>query len=80
VKRCQMEAITVENKSAILDLDRCIGCGLCVTTCPTSALKLLKKAKETIPPTNAAMLYINILKEKYGKKKMIMKMFKLLLG
>jgi len=78
--RCQMDAITIENDLAIIDLDRCIGCGLCVTTCPTSALKLLKKEKETVPPKNAAHLYINILKEKYGKKKMIMKMFKLLLG
>jgi len=80
VKRCQMDAIIVDNKKAIINLDRCIGCGLCVTTCPTKALKLQKKDKETVPPKNTAALYINILKEKYGKKKMIMKMFKLLLG
>jgi H+/Na+-translocating ferredoxin:NAD+ oxidoreductase subunit B len=80
IKRCQMEAIYLEDKKAIIDLDRCIGCGLCVSTCPTKALKLLKKEKETVPPKNAALLYMNILKEKYGKKKMMMKMFKLLLG
>ena len=31
---------------AVVDLDRCIGCGLCVTTCTTEALSLQPKAKE----------------------------------
>jgi len=34
-KRCQMEALHLNNKKAVLDAGRCIGCGLCVTTCPT---------------------------------------------
>ncbi len=80
INRCQMDAISLDNKKAVIDLDRCIGCGLCVTTCPAHVLKLIKKEKETVPPKNTALLYMNILKKKYGKKKMIMKMFKLLLG
>jgi len=80
VRRCQMEAIVIENKKAIIDLERCIGCGLCVTTCPTTAMKLIKKEKETIPPKNMAALYMKILKVKFGKRKMMMKMLKLLLG
>lgn len=80
VERCQMEAITIENKIAIIDLGRCIGCGLCVTTCPTKTLRLIKKEKETVPPKNITALYLKILKEKFGKRKMMMKMFKLLLG
>jgi electron transport complex protein RnfB len=80
VKRCQMEAIVIEDKKAIINLERCIGCGLCVTTCPTRAMKLIKKEKETIPPKNIATLYMKILKEKFGKRKMMMKMLKLLLG
>ncbi|OQX09548.1 MAG: hypothetical protein BWK80_46790 [Desulfobacteraceae bacterium IS3] len=28
---------------AILDAARCIGCGLCVSTCPTKSLKLVRK-------------------------------------
>ncbi len=80
VKRCQMEAIVIENDKAIIDLERCIGCGLCVTTCPTTAMKLIKKEKETIPPKNMAALYMKILKVKFGKRKMMMKMLKLLLG
>jgi len=39
---------------AEIDLDRCIGCGLCVTTCPTEAMQLQPKEKHYIPPLNTA--------------------------
>jgi electron transport complex protein RnfB len=39
---------------AEIDLDRCIGCGLCVTTCPTEAMLLQPKEKHYIPPLNTA--------------------------
>jgi len=80
VSRCQMEAIRIENKKAIIDLNRCIGCGLCVTTCKTGALKLIGKRKKTIPPRNAAMLYLGILADKVSKQKMMGSMLKLLTG
>jgi Na+-translocating ferredoxin:NAD+ oxidoreductase subunit B len=80
VNRCQMEAIQIENKKAIIDLYRCIGCGLCVTTCKTEALKLMGKTKKTIPPRNAAMLYLGILSDKVTKQKMMGNMLKLLTG
>jgi electron transport complex protein RnfB len=80
VKRCQMEAIEIENKKALIDLDRCIGCGLCVTTCKQEALSLLEKTKKTIPPRNAAMLYLGILSDKVSKRKMMGNMLKLLTG
>jgi ferredoxin len=38
-----MEALHVSDKKAALDVDRCIGCGLCVTTCPTHSLSLARK-------------------------------------
>jgi Fe-S-cluster-containing hydrogenase component 2 len=44
-----MEAVSVANKKAVLDLDRCIGCGLCVSTCPTGSLSLLRKPKTKQP-------------------------------
>ena len=39
----------VADGKTVLDLDRCIGCGLCVTTCPTDALRLLRKPKTEQP-------------------------------
>jgi Fe-S-cluster-containing hydrogenase component 2 len=44
-----MEALHLENKKSILDVNRCIGCGLCVSTCPTHSLSLVRKPKEKQP-------------------------------
>ena len=33
--RCQMQALAVEGDRVALNTDRCIGCGLCVSTCPS---------------------------------------------
>jgi electron transport complex protein RnfB len=41
--RCQMQAITAEGDHVTLNTDRCIGCGLCVSTCPSGALTLVRK-------------------------------------
>lgn len=37
---CPMGAITVENKSAVIDLDECVECGVCLksNSCPTDSL------------------------------------------
>lgn len=44
LQRCQIGAIRIEEQDvAEIDLDRCIGCGLCVTTCPEEALILEPK-------------------------------------
>jgi ferredoxin len=43
--RCQMGALRLEVDKVILDRDRCIGCGLCVSTCPTDSLALVRKAQ-----------------------------------
>lgn len=80
VERCQMDAISIEEKTAVIDLDRCIGCGLCVTTCKREAMLLLEKKKKTVPPRNAVMLYLGILNEKVTKQKMMGSMLKLLMG
>lgn len=82
IKRCQMDALTLDEEQKIVrvDLNRCIGCGLCVTKCPTKAAVLIKKKRETVPPRNMALLYLSILRGKVGKKKMILNMLKMLTG
>jgi ferredoxin len=43
-----------EDDIAVVDLNRCIGCGLCVTTCPSEALHLIKKPESDLyePPAD----------------------------
>ena len=46
-----MKAIEVKDGTAEVDLERCIGCGLCVTGCSTGAARLeLKPEEERIDP------------------------------
>jgi formate hydrogenlyase subunit 6/NADH:ubiquinone oxidoreductase subunit I len=44
-----MEAFHLDNKKSVLNVNRCIGCGLCVSTCPTKSLSLVRKPKEKQP-------------------------------
>ncbi|MGB2954428.1 MAG: 4Fe-4S binding protein [Anaerolineales bacterium] len=49
-----MQALTEEIDRAALDTNRCNGCGLCVSTCPSGALSLVRKPyteKSEIPNT-----------------------------
>lgn len=57
VAQCPTDAIVVEAALATIDLARCIGCGLCVPTCPERAMRLVKKAEETVPPRTEEELY-----------------------
>jgi electron transport complex protein RnfB len=43
LERCQMQALVEDGDCVSLNSDRCIGCGLCVTTCPSGALTLGRK-------------------------------------
>ena len=55
--RCQMGALTFNGEElAEVNPDRYIGCGLCVITCPTEALRLIPKAEgeQRIPPVKTA--------------------------
>jgi Fe-S-cluster-containing hydrogenase component 2 len=51
---------------AVINLDRCIGCGNCVITCPSEAINLVKKEKETVPPDDAESLYQTLAENKPG--------------
>jgi ferredoxin len=64
-----MEAITVgPDGVAHADLDRCIGCGLCVSACPTEALELRPKPEgERREPPAKAQDTMMVLAQKRGK-------------
>jgi Fe-S-cluster-containing hydrogenase component 2 len=48
--RCPMKALTYESDRIQVNRDRCIGCGLCTTTCASGAMMLVKKAEGDIKP------------------------------
>ncbi len=52
-----MNALSMNDDGlAVVNEDRCIGCGLCVTSCPTEALKLVSKSEAEFrtPPASMA--------------------------
>ena len=50
------------DERVVIDLDRCVGCGLCMTTCPTDALFLVRKREVAfyVPPQKPLETYIRI--------------------
>ena len=51
-ERCQVNAIEVADGAYEIIREKCIGCGLCVTTCPSEAISMKRKSPEEIvlPP------------------------------
>lgn len=46
-----MSAVSIKDGLAVVDKDKCIGCGLCATGCSTGAARLeLKPEDERIDP------------------------------
>ena len=49
-ERCQVNAIEEDEDSYQVIREKCIGCGLCITTCPSGAVKLVRKQQEELEP------------------------------
>ena len=64
--RCQMDAISYVDGVATVEILRCIGCGLCVTTCPDGAIQLFEKQETKTPPKSQNALYMKIMMERFG--------------
>lgn len=70
-KKCQIDAIFTpdgqEDKKAKLhsvNLDRCIGCGLCVSVCPQDAIVMKVKEMTPVVPDNTMAMNIQIATER----------------
>ena len=63
-----MDAILVDAEETVahVNLDRCIGCGLCVTVCEFDAVALKDKevGERMEPPANLVETYMKIAQEK----------------
>ena len=59
-----MEAIKEGDETSIIDDTRCIGCGLCISACPESAISLNPLEGVEDPPEYFEDTYQNILTER----------------
>jgi ferredoxin len=65
-ERCQVNAIEEGDDAYRVIREKCIGCGLCVTTCPSEAMKLVRKQpQEIVPPPTDEMDWF----EKRGRER-----------
>jgi len=47
-ERCQVNAIESGEDAYEIIREKCIGCGVCISTCPSEAIKLVRKADDAI--------------------------------
>jgi Na+-translocating ferredoxin:NAD+ oxidoreductase subunit B len=66
LERCPMDAFSRTNNHMEVSLDRCIGCGACISTCRAKAIQLIRKERVKVPPRTAMDMYKNIMLERFG--------------
>jgi ferredoxin len=75
-----MNAVTVIDKKARVDLQRCIGCGACVVTCKEKAIKLAARDRQKIPAPDSRAMHRKIFMERYGPLKVLGKAAKMIVS
>ena len=72
-ERCQMEAIVEEDGTYMVLGERCIGCGVCILTCPTESISMVRRPEEErdVPPADLIHWGINRIAGRAGPLKRI---------
>jgi len=70
-ERCPMDAIAITDSGVTVNLKKCIGCGLCATGCPESAVTLVRREDWRTPPPKTRDIGLTILTER-GKTEEIL--------
>jgi ferredoxin len=52
-----MDAFSVGDDTIERDAQLCMGCGLCVSTCPSEALRMVPRAEHHVPPRGQRELF-----------------------
>ncbi len=53
IDACPIDAISKEDKKIVIDKEVCLGCGVCVRSCPNGSLNLQRREEEIITPVNS---------------------------
>jgi Fe-S-cluster-containing hydrogenase component 2 len=67
-----MQAITIGEDAAFVHEEKCIGCGLCVSTCPSGAMGLIERTHIPSIPATTQDMAVKVLQEK-GRLEAFMK-------
>jgi Fe-S-cluster-containing hydrogenase component 2/DNA-binding MarR family transcriptional regulator len=71
-ERCPMKAIEIKDDIAVVNVQECIGCGLCVTGCTAGAIKLTERKQIPSIPATIKEMGAKVLQEK-GRLKAFLK-------
>lgn len=65
---CPVAALTIENEVAMVDLDWCIGCGVCVSRCSSQAIRLVEKEQKPTGDADFVDLHLRMSDERAAAK------------
>jgi electron transport complex protein RnfB len=69
VDRCNVHAIKADGERTVISREKCIGCGLCASTCPTGSITMVHKSPAEAPPIfSREMEMLQAIGKEKGKK------------
>jgi ferredoxin len=69
VDRCNVHAIKIDNERTVISREKCIGCGLCASSCPTGSITMASKSPAEAPAIfSREMEMLQAMGKERGKK------------